>query len=74
MNGVAIPSDVSAGIGGMFEGERCERCGRTDVLKPFMIEIRFGGKKLIRKARLCRKCMKLAEVGISCFAEDKWIH
>jgi hypothetical protein len=74
MTGTAILVEASAWIGGMFQGERCERCGCTDVLEQFRIEVCFGGRKIVRKARLCRKCMKRAEAEISCLPENKRIH
>ena len=74
MIGTAILAEASAWIGGMFEGERCERCGCMDVLKPFKIEVCFGGRKIVRKSRLCRKCMKRAEAEISCLPDDRWMH
>ncbi|WP_421902423.1 hypothetical protein [Maridesulfovibrio sp.] len=74
MTGTAILAEASAWIGGMFQGERCERCGRSDVLEPFRIEVSFGGRKIVRKARLCRKCMKRVEAEISCLPNEKWIH
>ncbi|NDV28029.1 hypothetical protein [Desulfovibrio sp. JC010] len=75
----AILSGVTAWIGGPFagkpsEGERCEQCGRRDALKLFRVEVSFGGKKITRKARLCRECMKRARAEISCLPETKWIH
>ncbi|ACS80410.1 hypothetical protein [Maridesulfovibrio salexigens] len=74
MIGIAILAEASAWIGGMFEGERCERCGCTDVLEPFRVEVSFGGRKIVRKSRLCRKCMKRAEAEISCLPDDGWMH
>lgn len=74
MIGTAILAEASAWIGGTFEGERCEHCGCINALEFFRIEVCFGGRKIIRKLRLCRKCMKRAEAEIFCLPDDKWVH
>lgn len=70
----AILSGVTAWIGGPFEGECCEQCGRRDVLKLFRVEVCCAGMKIVRKARLCSKCMEKAKAEILCLPEDKWVH
>ncbi|CCO25015.1 hypothetical protein [Maridesulfovibrio hydrothermalis] len=63
----AFLSEAVAWIGAAGDGERCDSCGKIDVLESFWVKAGFDGQKVTRKARLCTHCMAKARSALHGF-------
>ncbi|MBI9112809.1 hypothetical protein [Maridesulfovibrio ferrireducens] len=70
----ALLADTASWLGGSFEGNRCDCCGRVDRLESFRMETRYAGKIVFREARLCTQCMKKAEATVYETLSEKSVH
>ncbi|WP_320008687.1 hypothetical protein [Maridesulfovibrio sp.] len=62
MTGAGVLVECSLCGGGSWDGEHCEHCGCGGKLDTLQVKVSFGKKKVVRNARLCRKCIKHMEL------------